>query len=251
MRTDYNCYIGSWPFSLRKKASLDDLMCVHDRHGFETGVVGNLDSVLCNDPLEGDIALADILKHTRYGMSLTVNPMLPNIERDFIKAGELFDYNAFRIYPSVHGYGFDAPEFRNFMDIAGETGKPVLIMCSFGDARLDYLLMQRPVEMGPLKEFLGSEHKNPLVLCNIRMHEIDDAADEMRKHQNIYIDTSELKHSMFAINDLKAAGFAQRLAFGSFFPLFDFGAAYIQLEGVDEDLRREILNRDVLKEVKK
>lgn len=127
--------------------------------------------------------------------------------------------------------------------MAEDKGKPLLIACSFGDPRLDYLLKQKSVDMRGLGRFLRIEHKTPIVLCNIKMHDIDLLAKDIKNTKDIYVDTSELKHSMFAIEDLTEIGLEGRIVFGSFFPLFNFSSAYIHFYGGNDEIKNNILKR--------
>lgn len=247
MKTDYNCFTGAWPFIKRRQIDFDGLRRMHEKHGIETGLVSSLNAVFYNDPFEGDVELSRIIKNSGYSHAVSINPMLPNTGYDIKRADASFEYDAFRIYPTIHGYDFDAPQFTEFIHMAAEKGKPVLIHCTFGDFRLDYLLRQIPFETESLGLFLKSGHEVPVVLCNMQLGEMDKMADILKKDKNVYIDMSEIRHSMFALDDLRGMGLADKTVFGSFYPVFDFKAAYIHFDGEEESARDKILNRKIIK----
>ncbi len=245
MKTDYNCFVGTWPFAKRKQIDFDGLRSMHQKHGIETGLVSSLGAVFYNDPFEGDLELSVIIKSSGYRLAASINPMLPNTMYDIKRADESFEYDAFRIYPTVHGYDFDTPEFREFYQMASERGKPIIVHCSFGDYRLDYLFKQKSFEMASLDSFLKRELKTPVLLCNMKLSELEGMVDTLSNEENIFIDMSEIRHSMFVVEDLTKMGLIKKTVFGSFYPMFDFLAAFIHFNGVDNTLKNTILNRKI------
>ena len=245
MKTDYNCFAGRWPFIKRRQAGFDALRKMHEKHGIESGYVSSLDAVFYNDPFEGDLGLSKEIKGAGYRHAISINPMLPNTEYDIKRADESFGYDAFRIYPTLHGYDFDTPQFTEFYHMATQKEKPLFIHCLFGDPRLDYLLKQRLFESESLGLFLKVDHSIPVVLCNMRLNDIYAMASYAGENNNVYYDMSELRHSMFAIDELSKAGLDDRMVFGSFYPVFDFRAAHIHFDGVDDSIKNKILNRSI------
>lgn len=245
MNIDYNCYVGSWPFIKRRKIDFAGLRTMHEKHGIKTGYVSSLNAVFYNDPFEGDLELSEMIKNSGYRQAVSINPMLPNTFFDIHRADDSFDYEAFRIYPTVHGYDFDSPQFIEFYHMAVEKRKTLLLHCSFGDFRLDYLFRQTPFEIKSLEQFLKTGPKTPLVLCNIRLNDIETLADYILKSEKIYVDMSEMRHSMFALDDLKEKGLTGKIVFGSFYPVFDFLAAYMHFKGIENTIQSEILEREL------
>jgi hypothetical protein len=250
MNTDYNCFVGKWPEARAKQASFDELRKVHEKHGIAKGVVSSLDSVLYNDPLQGDLELFEKIRGTGYGLALSINPTLPNVQRDMKRADDSIGYEAFRIYPSVHGYGMDSPKLMEFMDIAAEKEKPVLISCTFGDARLDYMIRQRIPETADIGRFLRNTGAG-VVLCNLKIGEAGKVKEDILSRSDVHVDMSELKHSLFSIRDMGGMGLGGRLVFGSFFPLFDFGCSYIHFRGEEDKKVAAILSRDIFEKGEK
>lgn len=245
MNTDYNCFIGSWPFIKRRQVDFDGLCKMHEKHGIETGYVSSLNAVFYNDPFEGDFEVSKIIKNSGYLQAVSINPMLPNTVFDIHRADESFDYSAIRIYPTVHGYDFETPQFIEFYHMAVQKRKPLLIHCSFGDLRLDYLLRQTPLNIESLERLMKNGTKTPMVLCNIRLGDIENLAGSILKSNNIYVDMSEMRHSMFALNDLKEKGLTDKIVFGSFYPVFDFLAAHMHFMDVEPTMKSEILKREI------
>jgi len=246
MKTDYNCFVGAWPFVKRRQIDFDGLRIMHEKHGIETGFVSSLGAVFYNDPFEGDFELAKTIKGSGYKQAVSINPMLPNTVYDIKRAEESFSYDAFRIYPTIHGYDFDSPQFIEFHHMAIQKKKPVFIHCAFGDIRLDYLLKQNPFEVDSLKQFLASGMRIPVVLCNMRHGSMIDMEQTLNNDKNIYVDMSEMRHSMFSLEDMADAGLLNKVVFGAFYPMFDFLAAYMHFDGVEEKTCSNILNRKII-----
>lgn len=243
MSIDYNCFVGSWPFVKRRTTDFDGLRRTHQKHDIESGLVSSLGAVFYNDPFEGDLELAKIIKGSGYMHAVSINPMLPNTYYDIKRSDDSFEYDAFRIYPTIHGYDFDSPQFIEFFHMAASKCKPILIHCSFGDLRLDYLLMQKPFEAGSLEQFIETGPNIPVVLCNMRHAAMIDMAEAILGSENIFLDMSEMRHSMFSLEDMDRAGLLDRTVYGSFCPVFDFLASYMHFDGTDENIRKAILQR--------
>jgi hypothetical protein len=226
---------------------LDEIKEVHDKAGITGGFISSLDSVLYNDPMEGNLELAEIVTGTTYEIVPSINPLLPDIQRDFKMADNSFDYSTVRIYPSLHGYDYDCPEMTEFMDVAKEYRKSVIINHTFGDGRLDYLLKQKPADINKFRLLSEKNNGIRIVLCNIRLNEIVKIQDLLRNNDNIYFDMSELKHSMLAIKELEEIDLVKKIAFGSFYPMFDFSGAFMHFKGVEEKVVNEILERNIFK----
>lgn len=245
MNIDYNCFIGSWPFVKRRQIDFTGLCKMHEKHSIETGFVSSLNAAFYNDPFEGDLEVSRIIKSSGYKQAVSINPMLPNTMFDIYRADESFEYSAFRIYPTLHGYDFDNPDFIEFYQMAVQKRKPLLIHCSFGDFRLDYLLRQAQFSIKSLEKFIQSGAEIPVVLCNIRLADIENLAGVLLKSKDIYIDMSEMRHSVFALNDLKEKGLTDKIVFGSFYPVFDFLASYMHFYDVESNIQNGILKREI------
>jgi len=245
MGFDYNCYTGRWPFSKSRKVDFNSLRLIHERYGITKGYVSSLDAILYNDPTEGDLELYDVVKGTGYEIVPSLNPLLPNIERDYKIADGTMEYRSVRFYPSIHGYDYDCPEFIEAVDMAHDRDKAVFIQTSFGDPRLDYLLTQRMPDISKLPGLIEGAGNTVIVLCNLRIFEIVQLAEFFRNRSNLYYDMSELKHSMFAIEELAGNGILGNAVFGSFFPMFDFSGAYIHFKGTEQSTRDDILGRNI------
>ena len=242
---DYNCYIGRWPFSKSRNADFDCLVKIHEAHGITHGFVSSLESILCNDPMEENLQLAAMLKSTDYDIVPSFNPLLPNIERDFRISDESFDYKAVRVYPTIHGYDYDSMELEHLITIAVERNKAVFIQTTFGDIRMDYLMKQKPADIMKISGLIKKAEGTRIVFCNLRINEIRQLGDVFRNSDDIYFDMSELKHSMFAIEDIVTEGLEGKMVFGSFYPMFDFSGAYIHFKGTTHSTRDKILGKNI------
>jgi hypothetical protein len=218
---------------------------MHEKHGITKGFISHLDSILYNDLMEGNIELAEILKGTGYDIVPSLNPRLPNIERDFNMADKSFDYRAIRVYPTIHGYDYNSPEFGQLMAVAGERKKAVFIQTTFGDLRMDYLLNQKPVGIDGINDLVEKSKGTKIIFCNLRIFEIKQLKYTFINNDDIYFDMSELKHSMFAVEEVLSEGLLNKAVFGSFYPMFDFSGAYMHFEGTEKSTRDKILGNNI------
>ncbi|MBN2882754.1 MAG: hypothetical protein JXN10_04445, partial [Clostridia bacterium] len=84
-----------------------------------------------------------------------------------------------------------------------------------------------------------------IILCNLRIFEIKQLKETFVNNDDIYFDMSELKHSMFAIEEIVSEGLLNKAVFGSFYPMFDFSGAYMHFEGTEKSIRDKILGNNI------
>lgn len=235
MNYDLGAFTGHWPFHRIRGEGPAEQLDLRRRRGIGGGLVSSLDAVFYQDPWEADGPLTRALvSEKNWSVALSVNPMLPHAALELTRAAG--SAGAVRLYPGVHGYEPDDEESVRLCRLAGALGLPVIITARLEDARLEYLLRQRPVEINRavgLAERCGGTR---FLLSNFYLSELN-AVDG--PPDNVWADTAGLCHGLFPFEELKFP--LKRMVFGSCAPLqcLDSG-----LWNVPEPLRELILSEN-------
>ncbi len=205
MPFDFGLFAGRWPFRRLRKGELS--------HRFaeapEGGLAASLDAIFYNDPWEADAPLLAALEGTALLGAVTLDAGLPWAEgrlREAARAGA----RALRLYPGIHGY---APEdAAPLCRLAGELGLGVAVTARMEDARLEYLLRQKPVEPRAVKALAEKCPGTQFLLSNFYLSELCGLEGD-----NLWADTAGLCHGLFPFENLSFP--RERLLFASFSPL--------------------------------
>ncbi len=251
MYTDVNVLLGQWPFRKIYKNKLEDLRKVHSDNNISSGYAASLNSVFYNDPFEGDEELHELIKETEYKHILTVNPDLPGWERDIEEGIRRFDIHGVRIYPSYHPFDLNGESMVRLSEVLIHHNLPLFISKRMEDERLDYLLLQQPLALDKLQQFIVSQPNLTIVLLTVRIGEIETMKQEILAHPRVYMDTSGLKDRVFVIEDLLKTIPIERVLYGSNHPLFTLKSSYLLVEmaAIEQEKKDQIwgTNANVLK----
>lgn len=229
---DINCLAGHWPFRYIRKNTVAELLEVHRHNGFSLGIVGSLDSVFYNDPMEGDKLLAQDLEGTGYRLAATINPTLPSFVQDWQYAKEKLHAAAARVYPTYHNYDLDHPDFLRLCRLLNEERVPLLLCLRLEDARLEYLICQKKLSLSLVKDIADAFPQMPIVLLNIYGQELKELGERAWDYLNLYIDTSGLKNNLFDLEKIVRTVGAKKIVFGSQWPLNCFASTALKVQDV-------------------
>jgi hypothetical protein len=134
--TDFNTFIGPYPFRHIPHPDPATLVRVMDREGISNAWVGHLPSAFYRDPTPGNAELyAALAAHTnRLSPVPAVRPDWPHWENALRAAGDA-GAPAIRAYPPQWGLGDNDPRLRDLASAAGEQGMAVVLTVRFEDLR--------------------------------------------------------------------------------------------------------------------
>jgi predicted TIM-barrel fold metal-dependent hydrolase len=226
---DTNANLSRWPF--RRLAGDDpaDFVARMRRAGVTQSWVGSFDGLLHRDVGGVNARLAADCKEHGDGLLIpfgTVNPKLPDWQEDLRRCHQTYRMPGVRLHPNYHGYTLADPAFAEVLRRAAEAGMIVQLATQMEDERTQYPLMRIPrVDLAPLAAIVA-------VIPSLRLVVLNAARDSLRKKiaaaGNVYFDIAMVE-GVGGVGVLASEVSAQRVVFGSHFPLFYFQSAVLKI----------------------
>lgn len=227
---DYNCFVGNWPFYKTRHGSFNDLQRQHREIGINGGYVSSLQSVFYNDPYEAELELAkELYHHEDYHHVMTVNPTLPAWREDLHRGVLDLSIAGVRIIPEFHGYTMQDACVKELVLELTQLKLPLFINLHMIDARVAYLLHPQLVNLSDLKAFLET-YQGSVVLCGIRLHEIEMLEDLIIHNKNIRFDVSGLKDKIFIMEELYDKNLCGKMVYGSQAPMLCMNSSKVLID---------------------
>ena len=242
--TDFNCFVGNWPFHALPRHSVADLAELHRQNGVSGGYVSSLESIFYNDVYESELMLHDAIRDTSYQHVITVNPAVSASANTVLRCISDFSVKGIRLHPTYHGYTMDDDSLAPIAEIARKNALPIFINARMLDERMTYMIIPPAMDFDALKRFIAKNGDIKIVLCYFREHEIGIMKEEITKNPNVYIDTTGIRGNLFGETELyKIFG---KAVYGSGFPLCSMtaGAMMLRCEIEDERIKADLLSRD-------
>lgn len=242
-RFDLNCMIGHWPFRKLRHNTLEEIQKIHGKNGITGGCISSLDSILYNDPYEGDEDMAGIIKGTDYIHIQSVNPVLSFTVADIKRGIEMFGIKGVKIYPCYHQYNLDTPELEPVCEYLRDQNIPLFVQLRMEDYRADYVMLQKQLGVKDIEVLLKKYPDNKIVLLTPRLHEIKALASMLKESKNVLMDTSGLKDGLYSVESVVDAIGPDKLAYGSLYPLFCLKSTLMLVEEakLDQEIKQKIL----------
>ena len=216
---DFSCWVGGWPFHKIRKGGLQDLVALHRKYGISGGYVSSTDAIFYNDPWEAEWQLHKQLVQTpAYRHVPVVNPTLPGWRENWMNLEKL-PAAGVRVFPGIHGYSLEHPEFLALIEKLSEQSLPLFFTLRAEDARVCYLLSPRSIDIDELKGFLSRPFGCPIILSNLYKNEALKLRDTILSKKYIWLDTCGLKDGLFTLEELQNAQLTDRIIYASFTPL--------------------------------
>lgn len=245
-RFDINCMIGHWPFRKLRHNKPEDILKTHKLNGITGGCVSSLDSILYNDPYEGDEDIKKDVKDMGYIHIQSVNPILSFTLDDIKRGVELLGTKGVKIYPCYHQYDFTIPELEPVCQYLKEQNIPLYVQLRMEDYRGDYVMLQKQMGTKDIQTLLQKYPDNKIVLLTPRLNEIMALAPMVKDMDNVLFDTSGLKDGLFAVESVVEAIGPDKLAFGSLYPLFCLKSLLMLVEEaqLDDETKEKIYHKN-------
>jgi hypothetical protein len=172
----------------------------------------------------------------------SVNPKLPGWREDLRRCAEDYAMPGIRLHPNYHGYELQDRAFADLLHEAVGRGLIVQLVASVEDIRTQHPLMRvPPVELSPLAQLLKSEPKARIVLLNWWPSLRGKTLQPFVEAGAVWFDISTVE-GIEGIARLVERIPAERVLFGSNFPLFYFEAALLKVQesGLGEDRKSAV-----------
>lgn len=243
-RVDVNSLVGHWPFRKLYKNTFEDLKSAHEENSIDYGYVASLDSIFYNDPFEGDAELHNIIDGSKYKHVLTINPLLPNFEYDLKRGIEKFDIRGVKVYPTYHDYNLDNRDFLRLCNMLKEYNLPLFLPLRMEDIRMNHIIRPQNLALYDIQAFLVDHMDNTVVLLTAYSGELAGLKDLINESPNFFFDTSGLKDGLFKIERLLGDFSAEKILYGSLYPLYAMKSTKLLIDWADisKDTKDKILD---------
>jgi predicted TIM-barrel fold metal-dependent hydrolase len=230
---DTNVNLSRWPFRRLAGDETPDLVARLRKRNVAQAWAGSLDGILHKDIGGVNARLAADCR--TYGNDFlvpfgSINPKLPGWQEDVRRCAEDFKMPGIRLHPNYHGYGLKDPVFADLLHLAAARGLIVQLVAVMEDIRTQHPLMRvPPVDLTLLPQLVKSVPSVRLALLNwwpsLKGRRLQPLADA----GTVCFDIA-MWEGVEGIARLVEELPAERILFGSHFPLFHFEAAALKIQ---------------------
>ena len=222
---DVNVSLFGWPFRRLPSGSGPKLVSRLRSHGVTRAWAGTFEALLEQDLTAVNARLHAACKALAPDLLLpfgAVNPTCPGWQDDLRRCHEYYGMPGIRLHPGYHGYTLEEPRFGELLSLAAGKNLAVQIALSMEDERTQDPLMHAPrVDPSPLEHLLKNGLPVTIVLLNGRH---DGHVSQLAAAGRVYFDLAMVEGPGGAAR-LATQVSAERVLFGSNFPLFYFESA--------------------------
>lgn len=234
MISDFNAFVGTWPFHRIRRPSFADLRALHAESGIGGGFVSSLEAIFWNDPYEAELLLARELEGSdTYRHVMTVDPMLSGTEDALRRGRSDLGIAGVRLLPGFHGYTLDDPKLGRLWDFLRSEHLPLLLTVRMEDERVTHMFHPRTVPTEETEAFLRDVTGFPVLLCNVRDGELPDLRGAMFARPDVFSDACGFKNGLFPLDSLYENGLTERIVYGSLAPIFCLRSTFLAFETAD------------------
>ena len=215
---DVAAWVGTYPFRSIRSSSLDTLASKARELSIDTFIVSSFESVFQENHLDAferwhaRIADIDSLEHWP-----VVDPSMPRCLARLQRIVERYRPRGIRLLPNYHGYSLRDGVIDDLMVFAEEQGLVTQIFTMIADPRWHYMLKVPPVAPEDY-EHLTSVHPDAKLLIS-GQQPLQRLASRANECPNLYLDVSRVRGPVFAMTSLLDALPAEKLVFGSLWPI--------------------------------
>ncbi len=241
---DVNVSLFRWPF--RRMAGDDpaDLVARLRKKGVTQAWAGSFEGLFHRDVAAVNARLVAACRQSGPDFLLpfgTVNPRLPDWQRDLADCHERYRMPGIRLHPNYHGYTLKEGVASELLSMAASRGLLVQIALAVEDERTQYPLMRvPPVDATPLADLAQQIPNLRLVLLNAgrgitRQRRLAQAG-------NVYFDIAMME-GVGGVARLAAETSMSRVLFGSHYPFYYFDSAALKVReaGLPGDQANRVL----------
>lgn len=227
--TDFNCYIGEWPFARLKYSTFLHLREQHEKNGISSGWVSSVHSIFYNDPYQSEKELYEAIKDSGYRQIVTVNPALSTAPITLERCISEFEVCGIRLHPGYHGYSIASYIIDPVIKIAKKYSLPVFITSRMQDERFTYLIDAVPVPVEDVKTFVDRYPEIKTVLSFFKLSDAFSLAEYVYGKDNVFFDTTGFVGNMLEPSDTVRM-VQEKSVYGSGFPLQTVTCGALQIK---------------------
>ena len=240
MIIDTHAYLSRWPFRRLAGDEPAEFVARMREQGVGQAWVGSFDGLLHRDVGAVNARLAADCRAHRAGLLVafgSVNPALPDWQEEVRRCRQEHRMPGIRLHPNYHGYTLADPIFREVLRLAARSGLIVQLVAAMEDERTQHPLLQvPPVDLRPLATILPAIPSLRLIVLN-QKH--DAPVKQIAAAGQVWFDFAMVER-LRGVATLARQVSAERVVFGSHFPLFYIESAALKMREAglsDEDFR--------------
>ena len=210
------------------------------RAGVTRAWVGSLEGVFQRDVEGVNLRLAEACRTADAERLIpfgTVNITLPDWEEDLRRCHETHRFPGIRVHPAYHGYPLTDPAFARLLTLAATRGLVVQLVVTMDDERTQHPVFRVPIlDVMPLEKLVPTIPGLRLVLLNAFRVATVDIAKRIGASRSVWFDIATLE-GVDRLGALVERVGADRILFGSHFPLFNLESAALKLKETKQPAR--------------
>jgi uncharacterized protein len=150
-------------------------------------------------------------------------------EEDLRLCHETHQFRGIRLHPGYHGYKLAEPSFARLLALAAGRGLLVQVVVAMEDERTQHPVLRAPaVDLRPLETLVGTVANLRLVILSAFRTLSVEGAERLAAAGKVYFDIATLEKVDRIATLVERVG-ADRVVFGSHFPLFYIESAALKL----------------------
>lgn len=233
---DTNVTLGHWPFRRVPGDEPAELVERLKSNGVIQAWAGSFEGLFHRDLSGVNERLAKTCREIAPDWLIpfgSINPLLPDWETDLKRCVEQFQMPGIRLHPNYHDYRLDHPELGRLLALAAERNLIVQLALLMEDKRTQPHLARVPhVDVKPLPGILKQHPTLRIELLNAFQAVSIDQAAGLLAAGKVWFEIATLE-GVGGVGRLIEKTAAERVLFGSHFPLFYFESALFKMRESD------------------
>lgn len=227
-KIDVNVMGGHWPFRKLYKEGTLGMQEYYHAEDVEWGIMSSFDGVFYQDAFEGDEDLFEqIAELGSTKMVMTVNPKVPDWQKDLEYECEHFQICAVKVFPQYHNYGLEDADFNELLMKLEEKQLPLMLVMRLEDVRNSYLWPVGSLGTDSIR-VLVKRVSIPVILLHATSGEAKQLSDLLDGKHHFFIDTCGLRWDTFPIEELLKKVSEDAILYGTSYPMLsEKSSAYI------------------------
>lgn len=221
-------WVGQYPFRGIHNSSLAHLTAKLESLQIERAIVSPFEALFWENNLDAwQLWAARLADKPRLELWPVVNPAQPGQLSAFESMLDAYRPRGLRLLPNYHGYQLADPAVETLMRLADQRGMIVQVFQRIADERWHWMLPMPAVQEEELVAFVQQYPHQRILISGMNHPQV--LAEVMAKQPQLYADISRLRGPLFAVERLVEQVPAQRLTFGSLWPIQVIEATLWQL----------------------
>ena len=225
---DTNVSLFRWPFRSLPLDKVDALVARLKALSVRQAWAGSFEGLLHRDIAGVNARLfLTCRSHAALIPVGSINPTLPDWQRDLRQCLQEYKMHAIRLHPNYHGYTLADPRFEELLKLASTAGRLIQIAVAMEDRRTQHPLVHvADVDLSPLPGLLKTHQGARVQLLNYRPKAAD--LESLGECSQLFFDTSRVDGTD-GISKLIKSVSPERIMFGTHAPFLIPEAATIRI----------------------